>query len=159
MPTFFNEDEEAYEKISEIVGYLNDLDSPNLDKLNSNYKKVSKENSTVTSEMGQNIFLSQNCMACHNMDTEEAWFVTHNAPDLSAQKMKTKPEWLLNYLNEPFPIRPNGYFPGTGSRMPNFNLSQNEIENIQKWLGTASLKTKLEPISAFQTRKVERLTK
>ena len=157
MPTFFNEDEESYEKISDIVGYLNDLDRPNLDKLNLNYKKVSKKNTLVTAEMGQSIFLSQNCMACHTMDGEEAWFVNHNAPDLSAQKMKTKKEWLLNYLKEPSAIRPNGYFPGTGSRMPNFNLSQNEIENIMKWLGSATLKTKLEPISAFQSRKVERL--
>ena len=95
MPTFFNEDEESYEKISDIVGYLNDLDKPNLDKLNLNYKKVSKKNALVTAEMGQSIFLSQNCMACHTMDGEEAWFVNHNAPDLSAQKMKTKKEWLL----------------------------------------------------------------
>ena len=115
MPTFFDENQEAYEKISEIVGYLNDLDRPNLDKLNLNYKKVSKKNGIVTSEMGQSIFLSQNCMACHNMDGEEAWFVNHNAPDLSAQKMKTEAEWLNNYLNEPSPIRPNGYFPGTVS--------------------------------------------
>jgi len=157
MPTFFNEDKEAYEKISDIVGYLKELDRSNLDKLNSNYKEVSKENSSVTLEMGQNIFLSQNCMACHNMDTEESWFISHNAPNLTAQKMKTKPEWLLNYLYEPSPIRPNGYFPGTGSRMPNFDLSKDEIENIGKWLGSASLKTKLEPISTFQTRKVERL--
>ena len=157
MPTFFNENEEAYEKISEIVGYLNNLDKPNLKKLNSNYKKVSKVNAIVTAEMGQNIFLSQNCISCHKMDSEESWFINHNAPDLSAQKMKTKTEWLLSYLNEPSPIRPNGYFPGTGSRMPNFNLSQNEIEKIMKWLGSASLKTKLEPISAFQSRKVERL--
>ena len=157
MPTFFNEDKEAYEKISEIVGYLKDLDGPSLDKLNSHYKKVSKENSTITLEMGQNIFLSQNCMACHNMETEESWFFSHNAPDLSAQKMKTKPDWLKKYLYQPSPIRPNGYFPGTGSRMPNFNLSENEVEEISQWLGSASLKTKLKPISAFQTRKVERL--
>ena len=157
MPTFFNEDKEAYEKISEIVGYLKDLDGPSLDKLNSHYKKVSKENSTITLEMGQNIFLSQNCIACHKMETEKSWFFSHNAPDLSAQKMKTKPDWLKKYLYQPSPIRPNGYFPGTGSRMPNFNLSENEVEEISQWLGSASLKTKLKPISAFQTRKVERL--
>jgi len=157
MPTFFNDDKDSNKKIAEIVGYLNELGKPRLKLLNSNYKMVKKANDNITAEMGRNIFLSQNCMACHTMDSEKSWFINHNAPDLSAQKMKTQSIWLKQYLNDVSAIRPNGYFPGTGSRMPNFNLKPEEINNISEWLGKASLKTKLEPISAFQSRKVERL--
>ena len=57
------------------------------------------------------------------MSGEKNWFVSHNAPDLSAQKMRTKTSWLIDYLRNTPASRPHGYFPGTGSRMPNYYLT------------------------------------
>ena len=67
------------------------------------------------------------------MEGEITWFAEHNAPNIAIQKMRTKDSWLYTYLKEPHPIRPNGYYPGTGSRMPNYNLSQDEVDKILNW--------------------------
>ena len=157
MPTFFNEDQASTNTVSKMVGYLMEKGKTKLYELEKNYTAVKKSNPKITPDMGRDIFLSQNCMACHVIEDEASWFETHNGPDLSAQKMRTQPAWLKQYLKETQAIRPNGYFPGTGSRMPNFNLSETEVKTLTDWLGTATLKTKLQPISTFQSRKVKRL--
>ena len=66
------------------------------------------------------------------MEDETSWFSDHNAPGLSGQAMRTKKQWLLSYLEEPKPIRPNGYFPGTGSRMPNYSLNSDEVNSRKR---------------------------
>ena len=90
------------------------------------------------------------------MKNETPWF-KQNAPDLTAQGMRTQPGWLKKYLDKPTPIRPYGYFPGTGSRMPDYHLTESEVLELSKWLGTVKLKTVVQPISAFQSKKVEKL--
>ncbi|MBT3479480.1 MAG: c-type cytochrome [Candidatus Marinimicrobia bacterium] len=158
MPSFFNkEDPTVLKTIKTIVGYLGNIGEIRGKTLNQKLNTAIKENASVTSRMGRDIFLSQNCQACHDMTGENNWFENHNAPDLTHQRMKTPSGWLLQYLKNPSPIRPNGYFPGTGSRMPNYNLSELEVEVLGDWLGGAISKTKLLKISDFQSDKVERL--
>ena len=157
MRMFFNEDQASTNSVSKLVSYLMEKGKTKLYELEKNYTAVKKSNPKITPDMGRDIFLSQNCMACHLIEDEASWFETHNGPDLSAQKMRTQPAWLKQYLKETQAIRPNGYFPGTGSRMPNYNLSETEVKTLTDWLGTATLKTKLQPISSFQSRKVKRL--
>ena len=41
--------------------------------------------------------------------------------------------------------------------MPNYNLSQDEVNKILSWFKTYALKTSLQPISNFQIDKVENL--
>ncbi|GIS36242.1 MAG: hypothetical protein Ct9H90mP7_2500 [Candidatus Neomarinimicrobiota bacterium] len=71
----------------------------------------------------------------------KTWFEEHNAPDLSGQKMRTKRSWLISYLKDPKPIRPNGYFPGTGSRMPAFDHTDQEVDLLVSKLGSNSQTT------------------
>lgn len=158
MPTYFNMNDPGADKIIKImVGYLVGNAKNDLKKLQKKLNQASSILPDISVEMGKNIFLSQNCQSCHKMNGEENWFTAHNAPNLNAQKMRTKKEWLISYLKLPTPLRPNGYFPGTGSRMPNYDLTESEINNISSWLGESKLKTKLEPLSKFQTIKVEKL--
>ena len=140
-----------------MVGYLSYQSQKERSQLENQLQNVEKKYPDITREDGRLVFLSQNCMGCHTLKEEETWFKTHNAPDLSAQRMRTKTSWLIDYLKNTSTIRPYGYFPGTGSRMPNYNLSDTEIDTLISWLGQMKMKTKLEPVSVFQTQKAARL--
>ncbi len=162
MPDFFGNDtghnlgKNSNNTILSMVSYLLEIGTEKHNELDVRYTKVKQTYPNITAEMGRSIFLSQNCQSCHEMTNEIPWYQT-NAPDLTAQRMRTKKGWLTHYLKSPTAIRPFGYLPGTGSRMPDFQLTDSEVEELSKWLGEAKLKTVLEPISAFQSRKVERL--
>ncbi len=158
MPTFFNENNSKDENtIKNIVGFLSYKAQSKRSQLEKQLQNVEKKYPNITHNEGKLIFLSQNCLGCHTMSGEKNWFVSHNAPDLSAQKMRTKTSWLIDYLKSTPAIRPHGYFPGTGSRMPNYDLTDLEIDTLKSWLGQTTMKTKLESISAFQSQKVEKL--
>lgn len=158
MPSFFSEGDKNGEKaIKTMVGYLNEIAADKKASLERNLTSAQKAHPTVTAKIGRDIFLSQNCQACHTMSGEDNWFDTHNGPNLTHQRMKTPSAWLAQYLKETHAIRPNGFFPGTGSRMPNFDLTSSEIDILSNWMGGAVSKTKLPDISDFQSNKVERL--
>ena len=158
MPMFF--DKNDYRSIEIIVAMTNhiiDNGKSELKGLNKKYKKALQSFPKTTIEQGRNIFLSQNCISCHEMQDENSWFTKHNAPDLSAQKLRTKSPWLISYLQSPTPIRPNGFYPGTGSRMPDYNLKKDEINTIMSWFNDFVLNTTLKPLSNFQIQKAENL--
>lgn len=163
MPNFFNlkkihdQDQQTAKDLKTIISYLSRTSSDKRQALELEFGKVQKAYPNVTAEMGKNIFLSQNCHACHGMQDEDSWFEDHNGPNLSAQRMRTQKGWINNYLEKPSAIRPFGFFPGSGSRMPDYHLSDSEVLALSDWLGTAELKTKLSPISKFQSQKVDKL--
>jgi mono/diheme cytochrome c family protein len=45
-----------------------------------------------------------------------------------------KREWLAAYLQKPSPLRPFGFHPGTGSRMPDFKLTPDESAHLADYL-------------------------
>jgi len=162
MPAFFdiNEGHGANQQsanLKTIVSFLHRTSTDKRQGLEAEFRKVQKGNPHVTAEMGRNVFLSQNCQACHRMDDEKPWFQKSNATDLTAQRMRTKKTWLNDYLKKPSAIRPFGYVPGTGSRMPDYHLTDSEVLELSGWLGAATLKTKLTSISTFQSNKTENL--
>lgn len=158
MPNFFNEDDSKAKRSIEImIGYLNGLAEEKNEFLNQKLNSAIKTFPLASSQIGELIFLSQNCQSCHTMNGEINWFKNHNAPNLTHQRMKTPSKWLDQYLENPSPIRPHGYFPGTGSRMPNFDLNNHEVKILSEWIGGATSKTKLSDISEFQSNKVKRL--
>ena len=158
MPTFFNKENSNDDKIiKDMVGYLSYKGEKQRSQLEKQLQNIEKKYPDISKDDGRLVFLSQNCIGCHTLKGENTWFKDHNAPDLSAQRMRTKTSWLIDYLKNTYAIRPHGYFPGTGSRMPNYNLSDTEIDTLVSWLGQMKMKTKLEPVSVFQSQKAERL--
>jgi len=142
MPMFFDDtSDDSKVVVGSMSSYLEKLGNEKLKKLDKELNKVQKKFPEIASADGRKIFLSQNCISCHTMDSETSWFSAHNAPDLSGQALRTKKEWLLSYLQNPKPIRPNGYFPGTGSRMPNYSLDEEEVDSIIEWIGDFPQKT------------------
>ena len=162
MPNFFDDDfghglDEYSEKtITTMVAYLYEISKTKREELDSTYLLREQMYPDVTVEMGQKIFQSQFCQACHTMNGEEVWF-ERNAPDLTQQKIRTQEKWLRNYLLFPEAIRPFGFIPGTGSRMPDYRLTETENNELISWFGSKKDETELEPITKFISLKTEQI--
>lgn len=129
------------------------------------YLNVKAAYPEINASVGKNIYISLNCMACHkNRFPEPA--KKKIAPDLSFEGERVKKEWLMKFLRKPTPIRPFGYYPGTGSRMPDFRLNAKEVEILTNYLmgnrrenDRITDKIKIEQLSAFSMKKAEILLK
>jgi len=58
------------------------------------------------------------------------------APNLGHEGSKLNPEWLAKFLKDPGRIRPVGFIPLTKSKMPNFQLSNEEVAALTAFLMT-----------------------
>lgn len=85
----------------------------------------------VTPAVGERIFASLDCAACHALPGATRWLA---GPDLAAEGSRVKVEWLRGFLTKPSAIRPFGAYVGSGSRMPDFHLSENEVDSLVAYL-------------------------
>jgi mono/diheme cytochrome c family protein len=116
----------------------------------------------VTSLLGEEIFLAQNCIACHSHGQRQS---PHQmlAPGLSDEGNRVQEGWLRTFLEQSFSIRPFGFHPGTGSRMPDFRLTGDEARLLGDFLMTQKKprehRTGYEParLSTFSMRKAEKI--
>jgi mono/diheme cytochrome c family protein len=117
--------------------YLQELIPPGSDRpgfvLQKSYETVRLANPGVTAHVGEDVFLSLNCIACHQQSSIVEW-EDKNAPDLGFEGARVTTEWLRSYLGKPEPIRPFGFYPGSGSRHPDFLLSESEVERLTQHL-------------------------
>ncbi|MFQ5628007.1 MAG: c-type cytochrome, partial [bacterium] len=148
-------------KIKTIAKYLFSLASDKHSELQKAFERVKNANPDITAELGEKIFISQDCMACHRISSvKPIW--EKNAPDLGNEGARVKREWLVQYLQKPHPLRPFGYYPGSSSRMPDFRLSQYEAvviaDALMKKKG-AEIKTSIAPkqLSKFSMNKAHTL--
>lgn len=127
------------------------------------FEKAKADYPDVTAEMGEKIVYSQNCVACHKL-ASIAPEKKKYAPDLSIQGLRVNRTWLAEYLKDQEPIRPFGFYPGTGSRHPNFMLSEIEADILTKYLfkqkGNFEIDTQSffpEKLSPFSMAKAKKL--
>lgn len=95
------------------------------------FEETRRRHPEVNTERGRAIFASQNCAGCHVRTGQEGW---RNAPDLSGEGSRARPEWLYAFLRSPRPVRPFGFHVGTGGRMPDFRLSPEEADSVHALL-------------------------
>ena len=72
------------------------------------------------------------CLNCHSLDGQGGQV----APDLNHVHERLHENWLFMFLKEPYDIRPLGYIPYSGIRMPNLRLSDEEAKAIANYLST-----------------------
>jgi len=72
-----------------------------------------------------------NCRGCHRIGSTGGTI----GPDLSREARKSRPEWLFTFLKSPYKIRP---LPMLKARMPDFNLSDNEVSTLIEYLSSIS---------------------
>jgi len=82
-------------------------------------------------EAGRRIFLALDCAGCHGGTDVPAW---KSAPDLSEEGSSARRGWLASWLARPSAVRPFGFYPGTGTRMPDFGLSSRELGVLVDYL-------------------------
>lgn len=145
MPSFFFSYEPAQKKfepmlaqpaetIAEITTFLFEINQTKREELQRSFERARKAYPDLTASHGEKIFLSQNCLACHRNLAAQPWFENEkNAPDLSAAGSRVKKDWLAAYLQKPAPLRPFGFYPGTGSRMPDFRLSKEDASQLTEY--------------------------
>jgi len=146
----------AGEKIITMVAYMKGLGNSEEQRLEEQFQKARKNHPHITAKLGEKIFSSLNCAGCHSLGSMKPW---KNGPDLSNETSRVKDHWLKSYLEKPKPIRPFGFFPGTGSRMPDFRLSFAEVATITEHFPRPSMSpyksVQLSPLSLFSSRKAE----
>ena len=169
MPSFFykiREDSSEFEQlidsadqyINDIVSYIFSLRNTNGAKEKS-YQAFKKANRNITSKQGAQIFKAMNCGGCHKASGQsksDYWF----APDLQYEMASVQTSWLKNYLSSPKAIRPFGGQPGMGGRMPDYHLTQPEIDRIIQFLSTRDTSfSNFTPrrLSAFSMKKAHQL--
>jgi mono/diheme cytochrome c family protein len=72
------------------------------------------------------------CQICHMKQGQ----IRPIAPNLGHEGSKLNPEWLSKFLRDPEKIRPVGFIPLTKSKMPNFQLSDEEVSTLTAFLMT-----------------------
>lgn len=150
--------QESSKHIKDVIRYLFSLNQNKRKELKEKYKEVKSEHSEITAKMGEKIYISQNCSGCHKHDSIKS--MGFNAPDLSIEGSRVKKDWLQKYLLKTYSVRPFGYFPGFGGRMPDFQFTAKEVDIITKYLmeqkadWSQSIEIKQEPLSVFSYKKV-----
>lgn len=149
---------ESGRKIQVIADFLFNLADEKRKQLEEKYRRAESKYSDLSVSMGQAIFEAENCAACHRNSS-----ITHQtnaAPDLTREWERVRAPWLTSFLRKPTAIRPFGFHPGDGSRMPDFRLSDEETYKISMALLTNSLSPKsvaVTNLSAFSRAKAHAL--
>ncbi|HET7566087.1 MAG TPA: c-type cytochrome [Gemmatimonadaceae bacterium] len=127
------------------------------ERLDAAYERVRTAHPEVTAAIGERIFVALNCAGCHAQRSVAPW---RSGPDLSTEGSRVKPEWLRAFLATPHAVRPFGAQPGTGSRMPDFHLTPDEVDSLTAYLRArrATLPSyAARPLSVFARHEVESL--
>lgn len=97
----------------------------------SRFREARRQHPDATAERGRRIFRALNCVGCHRGTGVEPW---RPGPDLGRQARRVREGWLRRWLLRPRALRPFGLRPGTGSRMPDFRLSEAEVDTLTDFL-------------------------
>lgn len=123
----------AAEQINRLTDHLFSLNRLTKEQFENVYQQAKGMNPRLTAETGEKIFRSQNCTACHSHRSIQPSDGVI-APDLSIEGFRVHEQWLSSFLKEPFPIRPSGFRPGSGNRMPDFKLSEGKVQTLVVFL-------------------------
>jgi mono/diheme cytochrome c family protein len=133
MPTFHLHERESLALALYLAEQMPDGGEPPVFASDPDFQEARSSYPAVTDDIGRAIFRSLNCVACHEHasvnEPEEK-----NAPDLSFEGARVTREWLTGFLRRPTAVRPNGFYPGSGSRMPDFRLMEPEVQVLSEYL-------------------------
>jgi len=126
--TFCHEGQGAATEYRESVGKTKYADKPILPRpfLEASCAKCHRESDVPHApilNLGRALIRDYNCAGCHKLPGEKKLWV----PSLDGIGGKVNRTWLVNWLKNP-----RGYYPTT--RMPNFLLSEEEINNLADFL-------------------------
>ena len=119
---------DAGRKLRAIASYLSSLHGDAGKHRDRAFKDAKDRHPDITPDTGARIFQALNCAGCHHETSETSAAAV--GPPLVGIGHRLRSEWLRRYLASPFAVRPFGFRPGTGSRMPDFQLVRDEVATI-----------------------------
>jgi mono/diheme cytochrome c family protein len=131
----------AADRINRLADDLCSLDSPARDALDRKHAAAKAASPEAGAALGEKLFTALNCAACHRHHSIQPR-PSPAAPDLTREGWRVTKAWLDAYLKHPHAIRPFGYHPGDGSRMPDFRLSDEEAAAISAFLAAQKADSK-----------------
>lgn len=84
--------------------------------------------------LGRSLLVRLNCVGCHRI----AGFPEGRrvGPHLGFQGSRVTREWLRDFLRSPGIIKPEYAIMGSGARMPDFRLSEREVDVLTDYIAT-----------------------
>lgn len=152
----------APEIINRLTEQLYNENKSRKDELEKKYNSAKISYPEISIAQGEKIFTALNCSTCHRHSLIEPWKETI-APKLSGEGSRVLQNWLREYLSNPYAVRPFGYLPGSGSRMPDYQLTVEEAAVLAEYLSrqqnrqTASELFRPAKISSFAMKKARDL--
>ena len=126
--TICHQGQGAATEFKESIGKVKFWETPIFPKayMEASCAKCHKEQNVAEApslNLGRKLMSENNCVGCHKIEGYEKQWVPH----LDGIGTKVNRQWLVSWLKNP-----KGYFPGT--HMPNFLLSDQEIDNLADFL-------------------------
>lgn len=125
------------------------------------FRRAREAHPDADAQRGRRIFRALNCAGCHRGTGVGPWTA---GSSLSGEASRARPDWLRAWLADPAPVRPYGFHPGTGSRMPDFRLSDGAADTLANYLldrrgpdPESGPDASLPSLSAFDRQKAETL--
>ncbi|MEK6566939.1 MAG: c-type cytochrome [Bacteroidota bacterium] len=150
----------AASKLRSVTDFLVEVSGAERKRLEMQFNQARLRNRSITPETGRKIFTALNCAGCHKLGKMEGWF---NGPNLSSEGARVQSRWLAGYIAKPQPIRPFGYYPGTGGRMPDFRLTADEARMVTNFFLSQNVKSDIHfpaiQLSRFSVQKAGKLMK
>ena len=101
---------------------------------NAAYARARAEYPDAGPGLGRSLLVRLNCVGCHRI----AGFPEGRrvGPNLGFQGSRVTREWLQEFLRKPGLIKPEYAIMGSDARMPDFRLTDREVEVLVKYIGT-----------------------
>ena len=123
---------QAPELINRITEQMYKDDTGRKTELERKYDSAKKSYTDISIAQGEKIFTALSCSTCHRHSSIEPWKESI-APKLSFEGSRVLQDWLKDYLSKPQVVRPFGYLPGSGSRMPDYHLTEEEVKLLAEY--------------------------
>ncbi|MBX2992747.1 MAG: c-type cytochrome [Bacteroidetes bacterium] len=107
-------------------------------------------------ESGRRLAMLYNCQQCHMLEDHGSYLAAtieetaFHPPIITGEGAKVQEQWLHDFLKSPSPVGQNSVRPWVPTRMPTFQLSEDEINKLQKYfLGLSNQEFELRDYRAF----------
>jgi mono/diheme cytochrome c family protein len=119
-----------------LTDYLFSLQTEQHEALQKRFIAAKASFPSANAAVGETLFRSLNCAACHRHSLITPR-LAEAAPGLAIEGSRARRVWLEDFLKHSTAVRPFGYRPGDGSRMPDFHLSDGEAKQLAAFLSAS----------------------
>ncbi len=152
MPSFFADDKSGPDDIldgdemAQMLALRDYLASRGPAAGDPGYAHSKKEYPEATATVGRSLLVRLNCVGCHRI----AGFPEGKrvGPPLGFQGSRVNREWLRAFLKRPGPIKPEYAIMGSDARMPDFRLSDGEVDTLTDYIMTRLRDANLKPVAS-----------